>query len=408
MSSFGKPPQFREMMPRLHSCVLFALTFSCTLGVPAAAELQEQVVDQSLRTWMLVAALPNKAASPVPASSSRFEYPEGLAVDHAGDLLIVASRQHQVFRMTKAGEIRLIAGSGRRGFGGDGGPAVDASLDNPGGVVEDLDANIVIADTYNNRIRRVDARTGIITTIAGGGTGDPWKDGFPALTASLAMPTALAVDPQGNLLLSDSRHFRVRRIDKNSGLIQAVAGRGTNRHEGDGGPATSSDVQLPSALAVDQAGNVFIVQAGENRVRRVDARTGAISTVAGTAAPGSGGDGGPATKAGLYGPSGVAVDREGNLFISEAFSRRIRRVDAVTGIITTVAGTGARGFGGNGGPAVDAELNEPGSLVGDPAGNLYFIELYGRCIRKVDAVTKSLSIVFGYKPGVCQPVPPQP
>ena len=400
-------PRPRVQFTARRLLVLIGLLVPWFPRAASAYDLQRSIA-HSLRTWMLLAALPNKATIPLPASSSRFEYPEGLAVDHAGDLLIVASRQHQVFRMTKAGEIRVVAGSGRRGFGGDGGPAVDASLDNPGGVVEDLDGNIVIADSYNNRIRRVDARTGIITTIAGGGARDPWKDGFPALTASLATPTALAMDPQGNLLLSDSRHFRVRRIDKNSGLIQAVAGRGTNRHEGDGGPATSANVQLPSALAVDRAGNIFIVQAGENRVRRVEARTGTISTVAGTEAPGSGGDGGPATKAGLYGPSGVAVDREGNLFISEAFGRRIRRVDAVTGIITTVAGSGARGFSGNGGPALDAELDEPRSLVGDPVGNLYFIELYGRCIRKVDAVTKSLSVVFGHRPGVCEPAPPQP
>ena len=343
----------------------------------------------------------------VPTALSRFEYPEGLAVDRTGDLLIVASRQHQVFRMTRAGEIRLVAGCGRRGFSGDGGPAVDASLDNPGGVVEDLDGNVIIADSYNNRVRRVDARTGIITTIAGGGKGDPWKDGFLALTATLAMPTALAVDPEGNLLFSDSGHFRVRRIDRTSGLIQAVAGRGTNRHTGDGGPATHADVQLPSALAVDRAGNIFIIQAGDDRVRRVDARTGVISTVAGTGAPGSGGDGGPASKAGLQGPSGVAVDREGDVFISESFGRRIRRVGAVTGIITTVAGTGARGFGGNGGPAVNAELDEPRFLVGDSAGNLFFVEMYGRCIRRVDAVTKNISVVFGPWPGACEPAPPQ-
>jgi sugar lactone lactonase YvrE len=348
------------------------------------------------------------AHSPIPSSSSKFEYPEGLAVDRAGGLLIVARRQHQVFRMTKTGEVRLVAGCGRRGFSGDGGPAVEASLYSPGGVVEDLDGNVIIADSYNNRVRRVDARTGIITTIAGGGTADPWKDGFPALTATLAMPTALAVDPEGSLLLSDSGHFRVRRIDKTTGLIRAVAGRGTNRHTGDGGPATSADVRLPSALAVDQAGNIFIVQDGDDRVRRVDARTGVISTAAGTGAPSSGGDGGPAWEAGLHGPSGVAVGREGNIFISEAFGRRIRQVDAVTGIITTVAGTGASGFRGNGGPAVSAELFEPSLLVADPAGNLFFVEMYGRCIRRVDVITKTISVVFGPKPGVCEPAPPQP
>jgi DNA-binding beta-propeller fold protein YncE len=348
------------------------------------------------------------AHGPSLSASSRFEYPEGLALDHAGNLLIVASRQHQVFSMTKGGEIRLVAGSGQRGLAGDGGPAVDASLSYPGGVVEDLDGNVIIADSFNNRVRRVDAHTGIITTIAGGGTGDPWKDGSPALTASLANPTALAVDPQGNLLLSDSGHFRVGRIDMKSGVIQAVAGRGTNRHEGDGGPATSADVRLPSALAVDRAGNIFIVQAGDDRVRRVDSRTGVISTVAGTGASVSSGDGGPALNAGLYGPSGVAVDRKGNLFISEAFGRRIRRVDGATGIISTVAGTGAHGFGGNGGPAVNAELDEPRFLVADPAGNLHFIELYGRCIQSFDIVTKIISVVFGPKPGVCEPAPSQP
>lgn len=349
-----------------------------------------------------------KTAHVVPATSVKFEYPEALAVGHEGDLLVAAQRQHQIFRLNKSGEISLVAGNGRRGFSGDGGRAVDASLDNPGGVAVDAAGNVIIADTYNNRIRQVDARTGIIGTIAGGGKGDAWKDNYPALTASLAGPTGLAVDPEGNLLFTDSGHFRVRKVDRASGLIQAVAGRGTNRYTGDGGPAMSADLENPGSLALDSGGNLFIVEAGDDRVRRVDARTKLISTFAGTGAQGFSGDGGPAPNARLYGPRGVAVDREGNVFIADAFNRRIRRIDAGTGLISTVAGTGAPGLGGNGGPAASAELFEPLYVVVDPAGNLYFIELYGRCIRRIDAVTKDVSVIFGPRPGVCEPAPPQP
>lgn len=353
-------------------------------------------------------ARPGKMVDAALATSIRFEYPDALAVDHAGDLLIAVSRQHQVFRLKRSGEVFLIAGSGKRGFGGDGGLATDASLNGPRGVAVDAADNVIIADTDNNRIRRVDADTGIISTIAGGGTADPWKDNHPAITASLALPKGLAMDPEGNLLLSDSHHFRVRKVDKASGLIQAFVGRGTNRHTGDGGPATSADAQNPSALAVDPDGNVFIVQAGDDRVRRVDARTKFISTVAGTGSPGFGGDGGPAATGRLYGPMGVAVDRKGNVFIADGFNRRIRRIDAITGIISTVAGNGASGLGGNGGPATDAELFEPMSVVVDPVGNILFIELHGRCIRKVDGVTGMISVVHGPRPGVCEPAPSQP
>ena len=224
----------------------------------------------------------------------------------------------------------------------------------------------------------------------------------------MALPTGLATDPEGNLLISDSGHFRVRRLDKASGFIQAVAGRGGNRHEGDGGPAISANVLNPSALAVDRRGNIFIVQAEDDRIRKVDARTGIISSVAGTGSPGFGGDGGPAVNAKLYGPRGVAVGGEGSLFILDGLDRRIRRIDAGTGIISTVAGTGAHGLRGNGGPATSAEMEEPMALVVDPAGNLYFIDLYGRCIRKVDAATKTITTVFGVKPGLCEPTPPEP
>ncbi|HEY3175419.1 MAG TPA: hypothetical protein VGK94_06600 [Candidatus Polarisedimenticolia bacterium] len=351
---------------------------------------------------------PSKTANVVPARSIKFEYPEALAVGHEGDLLVAARRQHQVFRLNKWGEISLVAGDGRRGLSGDGGLAVGASLDNPGGVAVDAAGNVIIADTYNNRIRRVDARTGIIRTVAGGGNEDPWKDNHPAIAASLALPTALAVDPEGNLLFTDSGHFRVRKVDMPSGLIQAVAGRGTNRYTGDGSPATSADLENPGALALDSGGNLFIVEAGDDRVRRVDARTRLISTFAGTGAQGFSGDGGPALNARLYGPRGVAVDREGNVFIADASNRRIRRIDAGTGFICTVAGTGVLGLGGNGGPAASAGLFEPLYVVVDPAGNLYFIEPYGRCIRRVDAVTKTISVVFGPRPSVCEPAPPQP
>lgn len=204
----------------------------------------------------------------------------------------------------------------------------------------DAAGNLFIADQGYNRIRRVDAATGIITTVAGGGSG--LGDGGLATSATLASPSDVALDAGGNLFIADIYHFRIRRVDAATGIITTVAGGGSDF--GDGGPATSASLGYPYGIAIDAVGNLFIADADYNRVRRVDAATGIITTVAGNGTYGYYGDGGLATVAALRRPADVALDPGGNLLIVDYNNQRIRRVDVVTGIITTVAGNGNWGF----------------------------------------------------------------
>ena len=217
------------------------------------------------------------------------------------------------------GDISTVAG----GLIGDGGPATGASLFSPNGVAADASGNLYIADRGNHRIRRVDAANRTITTVAGTGTSGFSGDGGPATDAQLAELAGVAVDASGNLYIADPFNHRVRRVDGASGVITTVAGTGTEGFFGDSGLATNASLNLPRSVAVDASGNLFI--ASIDRVRLVDAATGVITTVAGTGASGFSGDGGPATRASLNAPNGVAVDSSGNLFIADFSNHRIRR-----------------------------------------------------------------------------------
>jgi streptogramin lyase len=208
----------------------------------------------------------------------------------------------------------------------------------------------LIADRSNQRIRRVDAVTGVITTVAGNGASGFSGDGGPATAANLSGPFGVAVDAAGNVLIADQNNARIRRVDAVTGVITTVAGNGAGGFSGDGGPATAASLSNPVGVAVDAAGNVLIADRSNQRIRRVDAVTGVITTAAGNGASGFSGDGGPATAASLSSPWGVAVDAAGNVLIADQSNSRIRRVDAVTGVITTVAGNGTFGFSGDGGP----------------------------------------------------------
>jgi len=237
----------------------------------------------------------------------------------------------------------------------------------------------------------VDANTGLISTVAGNGTAGFSGDGGPATSASLNDPAGVAVDSLGNLFISDWANERVRKVDANTGFISTVAGNGTEGFSGDGGPATSASLNDPTGVAVDSLGNLYIGEQDNERVRKVDANTGLISTVAGDGTKGFSGDGGPATSASLYEPSGVAVDSLGNLFIADSINHRIRKVDANTGIISTVAGNGTLGFGGDVGPATSASLNYPFGVALDSAGNFFIADNENHRLRKVEAL-RAISI----------------
>jgi sugar lactone lactonase YvrE len=278
----------------------------------------------------------------------------------------------------QSGIISTVAGNGGTVFG-DGGLATSGTLCWPSGVVVDAAGNLFIADPGHNRIRKVTASTGIISTVAGGGT-QGYGDGISATSAQLGYPVGVAVDAAGNLFIADAGNSRIRKVA--GGTISTVAGNGTSGFSGDGGPATSAQLSNPSRVTVDAAGNLIIADTYNNCIRKVTASTGVISTVVGNGTLGFGGDGGPATSAQLNWPSGVVVDTAGNLFIADSNNNVIRKV-TTDGVIRTVAGNGNWGYSGDGGPATSAKLADPTGVAVDAAGSLFIADQDNQRIRKV-------------------------
>lgn len=306
-------------------------------------------------------------------------YPFGLAVDSSGTLYIADTIHHRVRKVDSSGAIQTVAGTGQSGDSGDGAAAVQAQLASPHHVAVDPTGAIYIADTYNHRIRRVSPE-GVITTVAGTGAAGFAGDDGPASGARLNYPFAVALDREGNLYVADKENHRIRRISKD-GRISTIAGTGTAGYSGDEGPAARAQLDTPSGVAVDASGNVYIADTYNNRIRKVTP-DGVIVTVAGTGRFGYAGDGGPATAAQLALPMGVAVDEEGNLYIADYLNRRVRRV-SLEGVMTTVAGDGRAGYSGDGGPAPAAQLDFPHGLAVDPAGRLYVSDIGSHVVRRI-------------------------
>jgi len=314
-----------------------------------------------------------------------------VAVDATGNVYTADPDNNLVVRISPAGVLTVVAGNGISGYSGDGGPATSARLDSPGGVALDSTGNLYIADRWNYCIRKV-SPAGIITTVAGGGYYSDLGDGGPATSARLDSPGGVAVDSAGNLYIADERHNRVRKVSP-GGTIATVAGDGFQdtlgygRFSGDGGPATSASLAWPSGVAVDSAGNLYIADARNNRVRKVSPG-GIITTVTGDGRYRYFGDGGPATSASVAWPSGIAVDSADNLYIADSSNHRTRKVSAA-GTITTVAGDGFKDasihgrYSGDGGPATSASLDSPSGVAMDWAGSLYIADTQNHRIRKV-------------------------
>jgi sugar lactone lactonase YvrE len=330
------------------------------------------------------------------AAMAFLAFPAAAAVDATGNLFIADRHNHRIRKISAGSAIvTTVAGNGQPSYSGDGGPATAAGLKEPEGVALDPAGGLVIADGGNYRIRRVDPNTGIISTIAGGGhPPDDLGDGGPATEAALSVIGGVAVDTRGNLYIADTGNHRIRKVDSGTRTIATMAGNGTAGFSGDGGPATRASVHYPDRIAVDAAGNLFLADTGNRRIRRVDAVTGIVTTVAGTGAAEFSGDHGPATAAGLD-PGGVAFDAQGNLFIADRGNERIRRVDVKTQIITTVAGTGQTGSSGDGGPALAATLRFVHGITIDAAGNLYIADSGNQRLRIVDAMTQTIDRLAG-------------
>ena len=292
--------------------------------------------------------------------------------------------------------IATAVGSGEKGFAGDGGPARLALLNGPFDLVFDVAGNLFFADTFNHRIRRVAAQTGIITTIAGNGAAGFAGDGGPATAAALNEPYGVVVDRAGNIYTADRKNACVRRIDAKTGVITTFAGTGTPGSSGDGGPAARAALAEPNGLAFDPAErNLYIADVADHRVRVVDLATGIIATFAGTGAAEHGGDGGPARAARIFGARAVKVAPDGTVYILERQGSTLRRVDRATGIIETIAGTGARGYGGDGGPAAAAVFDAPKEMALDRDGNVLIVDTENHAIRCLDRARGSITTIVG-------------
>src|SRR5438445_576104 len=323
-----------------------------------------------------------------PAKQARLNQPFHCDLDRQDTLYIADTMNHCIRGVDlNTGIIRTVAGNGQKGYTGDGGPATQATMNEPYAVVVDAGGNLYIVDRLNGAIRKVDGKTRIISTIAGGGQKRSGADGGPATEAKLGEPNDCFLDGKGGLLIADVADWRVRRIDLKTGIISTFAGIGRSRvkldmrYIGNGGPATKALLVGPRAVCVDRKGNTYICEREGNEVRVVDAR-GIIRTIAGTSKRVNSGDGGEARQATFDGPKGIRCDRDGNIFVVDTENNAIRRIDAASNIITTVAG-GPGGAEGEGGDASTAGLNRPHGCIVDGRGTLYIADTLNHRVRKV-------------------------
>lgn len=318
------------------------------------------------------------------------EGPVALAVDSAGNLYFAEAAIGRVRKVDRLGRVSTVAGSGLTGDSGDGGPATRARFGRIEGLALDSAGNIYIADADKNRIRRVDS-AGTIETIAGTGRFGREGDGGPAASATLTAMSGVATDQNGNLYIADTWADRIRKIDSH-GTISTVAGTGEEGRSGDGGSATEARLNRPHGVAIDDSGNIYIADTENHLVRRVDA-SGTITTFAGTGDAGYSGDGGAATDAQLDEPHAVAVDPTGNVFIADTGNRSVRKVDAA-GIITTVAGTGPRGRGRVSGIGTEVRMSRPRALAIGRSGDVYIADQWANRVLRLDAAG-TISVVVG-------------
>ena len=381
-----------SLMGLTHACGLLVL--AALVVAPLAARAQVQVVP-SIAT-ITGNGTQGYSGDGGSATNAEINLPYAVAVDKAGNVYFADGNNNRIREILAAtGIITTIAGNGTAGYSGDGGPAIDAELSVPQGVTLDGAGNVYFADEGNSRIREIITATGTIETIAGSSTRGFSGDGGPATSAELKSPIGVAVDSAGNVYIADTYNNRIREVVASTGIIETIAGDGTPSYYGDGGSATTAELDYPSGLAVDSAGNVYIADNHNNRIREVVASTGVIETIAGNGTAGFSGDGGPADNAEFYYPSGLAVDSAGNVYIADDNNQRIREVAVATGNIETVAGNGTPGYSGDGGTAPGAELNGPVGVAVDSAGNLYIADLSNQRIREVSTFTSFPATAIG-------------
>jgi sugar lactone lactonase YvrE len=323
------------------------------------------------------------------ATAATLHSPGDVAVDNLGNVFSVDFDNHRIRKISTAGIISTIAGTGMAGYNGDGIAATLAQISYPTGVAVDETGNIFIAERGGNRIRKVNT-SGSISTVAGNGVGGFSGDGLAATVAEINFPYAVAVDSHGDIYIADGYNYRVRKINS-SGIITTIAGNGISGYSGDGGPATLAQFSNLGYVTVSRSGEIYFGDHSNNRIRKVNT-AGIISTFAGNGVNGNSGDGGPATAAQLNAPNGVAIDNFGNTYIVDDYAHVVRKVN-VTGIISTVVGTGTAGFSGDGSTATSAKLNNPNAICVNNAGNLFIADANNQRIRKVTYHPDEVDIV---------------
>ncbi len=325
----------------------------------------------------------------IPALVADFCFPEAVCLDKSGNIYIADVGNDRIRKIdastgvisTVAG-LSTAAGTDTFGYTGDNVIATNTALYFPTDVFIDSTNNIFIADALNNRVRKVDAATGIITTVAGIDTAGATGDGGAATDAALNGPGGVYVDKSGNIYIADWLNNKVRKVSATTGIITTIAGTGAYGFSGDGGPATAAEFEESGKVYLDNNENIFIEDQWNNVIWRVEATTGIIRIFAGNGTGGYSGDNGPATAAQLNRPAGICIDRQNNVFFAEFGNGVIRRVDAVTGIITTVAGTGVWGYSGDNGPATAAQMI-PAGVSFDNYGTMFIADYNNQLIRKV-------------------------
>ena len=328
-----------------------------------------------------------------PAVQAMFQRPSGIALDTLGRLYVADTWSHRVRRIDlSTGWIETLAGSAGSGYAGDGGMASEAVLNRPIGVAVDASGSVYVADTGNQRVRKIDVATGIVSTVGGIGTPGYSGDGETGAAARLARPRGLAVDATGNLYVADSANHRVRRIDSATGIITTFAGSGSPALRWTGGNADEARMESPTSLALDPAGNVVFIDS--NRVWKLDAG-GMVEKLAGPTWSASPGDGGASSEASFAYPHAIAVDTGGNVYVADTWNHRVLRIAAATGMIESFAGRGEKGDSGDGGAASEATLDRPKALAVDVAGNVFVADSGNRRIRRIDNSTGMIETVAG-------------
>ncbi|HYO81764.1 MAG TPA: SMP-30/gluconolactonase/LRE family protein [Bryobacteraceae bacterium] len=308
--------------------------------------------------------------------------PYGLVIGPDGALYFCDIDNHVVRKLDlKRNEVTTVAGTGTKGNSGDGGPALKADLDQPYEVRFDREGNLFFVDMPNHNVRRVDRKTGVITTVAGTGQPGFSGDGGPAAQAQLRQPHSVVFDREGRLLICDIGNHRVRRVDLKTGIIETWLGTGERKPTPDGANISGTPFNGPRAIDLDRAGNLYLALREGNALYRIDAKTGQITHIAGNRKKGLTGDGGPATAASLNGPKGVALSADGkSIYLADTENHAIRRIDVKSGVITTVAGTGERGDGPDGDPR-KCKLNRPHGVFVDRNGGVWIGDSEAHRIR---------------------------